>query len=84
MRYGKLCSSGNPLVKTFTWNTLNFMQFCFHGCQICVHVICEETKNSSKIIEAGIDINQYRAFKCNYFSHVSHAGIVLEIFFSIG
>ena len=59
------------------------MQFCFHGCQICVHVICEETKNSFKITEAGIDVNQYRASKCNYFNHVNHAGIVLEICFSI-
>ena len=74
----------NPLVKTFPWNTLNFMQVWFHGCQICVHVICEERENSFKITEAGIDINQYRACKCNHFSDVKYADIVLGICFSIG
>ena len=62
--------SWNPLVKTFPWNTLNFMQVCFHGCQICVHVICEETENSFKITEAVSD--------------VKYADIVLGICFSIG
>ena len=60
------------------------MQFCLHGCQICVHVICEETKNSFKITEAGTDISQYRAGKCNHFSHVKDPDIVLDICFSIG
>ena len=36
---------------------------------------CEETKE--------IDINQYRACKCNYFSHLKHTDIILEICFSI-
>ena len=84
MRYGKRCRSGNPLVKTFSWNTLNFLQFCFQGCEICVHIICEETKNSFKIAEAGIDISQYSACKCNYFSHFKQGDIVLEISLSIG
>ena len=44
---------------------------------------CEETKNSFKITEAEIDINQYRACKCNYFSHVEHTDIILEICSSI-
>ena len=57
------------------------MQFCFRVCQICIHIICEETKNSFKITEAGIDTNQHRAY--NYFSHVNHTDIVLEICFSI-
>ena len=43
----------------------------------------EGTKNSFKITEAEIDINQYRACKCNYFSHVKHTDIILEICFSI-
>ena len=80
---GRFCRSGNPLLKKFPWNTLNFMQFCFRGCQICIHIICEETKNSFKITEFGIDTNQHRACKYNYFSHVNHADIVLEICFSI-
>ena len=83
VRCGRLCWSGNPLVKMFTWNTLNFMQFCFCCCKTCIHVICEETKNSFKITEAGIDISRYRACKYNYFSHVKHTHIVLEICFSI-
>ena len=31
---------------------------------------CEKTKNSFKITEAEIDINQYRVCKRNFFSHV--------------
>ena len=44
---------------------------------------CEETKNRFKISEAEIDISQYRACKCNYFSYVKHTDIILEICFSI-
>ena len=44
---------------------------------------CEETKNSFKITEAEIDINQYCAWKCNYFSHVKDIDRTLEICFSI-
>ena len=56
------------------------MQFCFRGCQICIHIICEET-DSLKITEAGIDTNQHHACKYNYFSRVKHTDIVLEICF---
>ena len=59
------------------------MQFCFRGCQICIHIICEETKNSFKITEAGTDTNQHRSCKYNYFSHVKNTDIVLEIYFSM-
>ena len=46
---------------------------------------CEETKISFKITETEIDNNQnqYRACKCNYFSHVKHSDMILEICFSI-
>ena len=44
---------------------------------------CEETKNRFKITEAEIDVNQYRACKCNYFSHVKQTYIILEICFTI-
>ena len=83
VRCERFCRSGNLLVKKFPWNTLNFMQFCFRGCQICIHIICEETKNSFKITEAGTDTNQHRACKYNYFSHVKNTDIVLEIYFSM-
>ena len=44
---------------------------------------CEETKTSFKITKAGIDINQCRACKCNYFCQAKHTNIILEICFSI-
>ena len=43
---------------------------------------CEETQNSFKITKAEIDINQYCACKCNYFSHVKDIDRTLEICFS--
>ena len=51
---------------------------------ICNHVICQKVKNNFKIPEARIDTSQYRAFiKCNYFSLVKNANIILELCFEM-
>ena len=38
-------------------------------------------QNNFKIPEAGIDINKYRAYKCNYFSYVKHTDMILRNMF---